>query len=51
MKYFVLHQGVRVKNFLYFFDAWLYCYLDLKSWSQIKDLNNNVWVVNPYSAS
>jgi hypothetical protein len=44
--YRVINQGKVVRSFQYFFDAWLYAFLDLPVFSRIKG-PDGVWVVNP----
>ena len=47
MRYTVFHQGQAKKSFDLFVDAWLFCILDLPSWSRIRGINGEVWIMNP----
>ena len=49
-RYTVFHQGHAKKAFFYFFDAWLYAFMELPSWSRIKG-PDGTWVVNPHTVN
>lgn len=44
--FLVQQQGKTIDSFYYFFDAWLFCVLNLKSYSMIFE-GEESWVVNP----
>jgi hypothetical protein len=44
----VRQQGKVIGSFIYFVDAWLYIYLECRSFATILESNtSNVWRVNP----
>jgi hypothetical protein len=50
LRYTVFHQGQAKKAFHFFFDAWLYAFLELPSYSRIRG-PDGVWTVNPHSVN
>lgn len=51
LPYTVFHCGRAKKSFAYFFEAWLFCYLDLPSWSIVVGPDGSTWIVNPARAN
>ena len=45
-KYIVKHQGRTIKAFHYFFDAWLFAYLEINCYCIVSG-PDGLWVVNP----
>jgi len=47
LPYTVHHCGRAKKSFAYFFEAWLYIYLELPSYGIVYGPNDEFWIVNP----
>lgn len=50
LRYTVFHQGQAKQAFEYFFEAWLYAFMELPSWSRIRG-PDGIWTVNPHSVN
>lgn len=50
MEYKVFQYGKLISSFEYFHEAWLYIFLELKSYAIIRGHDGN-WIVNPASSN
>jgi hypothetical protein len=50
MQYQVIQQGRVIGKFRYFFEAWLYVYLELPCFARIKG-PDGTWHVNPHNVN
>jgi hypothetical protein len=50
MRYQVIQKNKIIGSFRYFFDAWLYVYLELPCFARIKG-PDGIWIVNPHTVN